>query len=216
MGKNSVDLLTALFRGEALDRCEAGGAHRRIHAGADGDGGERDERRDDGEWRDGRTRKERRQWNEPEGRDDGERTEQAEATADERDDCGLGEELAADVACGGAERLADADLAGALGHGDEHDVHDADAAKREREQGDGGEEDRHYVEDAVGELDTVERVPDPERVEIDGVEVVARAEHLADLAHRGFMQLWIYGLHDDVVHKAGRSEEHTSELQSHV
>ena len=55
------------------------------------------------------------------------------------------EELAADVACGGAESFADADLAGALGDGDEHDVHDADAAEREREQSDGGEEEGHDV-----------------------------------------------------------------------
>ena len=74
---------------------------------------------------------------------------EADGSADQRDDGGLGEELAADVVGGGAEGFADADLAGALGDGDEHDVHDADAAEREREQGDGGEEDGHGVEDVA-------------------------------------------------------------------
>ena len=37
---------------------------------------------------------------------------------------------------------ADADLARALRHADEHDVHDADAADDERNAGDGQEQDR--------------------------------------------------------------------------
>src|SRR5579864_1923956 len=158
----------ALLRGEALDGREAGGAHGRVHAGADGDGGERDERRDDGEWRDGGNRNEWRQGNETNAGDDNERAKQAKAAADKRDDGGFGEELTADVARGGAKCFADADLAGTLGDGDEHDVHDADAAECKCEQGDGGEEDRHDVENAISELDAVERVPDPECVEIDG------------------------------------------------
>ena len=37
----------------------------------------------------------------------------------------------------------DADLAGPLGHRDEHDVHDADAADDERDRGDRAEQQRH-------------------------------------------------------------------------
>ena len=63
--------------------------------------------------------------------------------ADESDDGGFGQELAADVDGGGAQGFADTDLAGALGDGDQHDVHDADAAERERQQRDGAEEEGH-------------------------------------------------------------------------
>ena len=41
----------------------------------------------------------------------------------------LGQELAQDGAPGRADGLADADLAGAFGDGDQHDVHDPDAAR---------------------------------------------------------------------------------------
>src|SRR5581483_4474193 len=65
------------------------------------------------------------------------------------------------------------------------------------------EEERHDVEDAVGELDAVERVPDPQGVEVDGVKVVARAEDLADLTHGGFVELRVYWRNDDVIDVAG-------------
>src|SRR5580658_5426663 len=156
----------ALVRAEAFHWSEGCGAQGGVHAGADGDGSERKQRRDDGESRDGGNRNERRQRDETYTGDDGEGAEEAEAAADE------------------------------------HDVHDADAAEREGEQSDSGEEDRHDLEDAVSELDAVERVPDPERVEVDGVKVVARAEDLANLAHRGLMQLRVHRLDDDVVDEA--------------
>ncbi len=43
----------------------------------------------------------------------------------------------------GADCHADADLAGALGHGNQHDIHDADAAHQQRYGGDGSEHDGH-------------------------------------------------------------------------
>ena len=61
---------------------------------------------------------------------------------------GLGQELPQDVAPGGPERLPDADLAGPLGHRDEHDVHDAHAA---HQQADRRDRDHHHV-DAAGDL----------------------------------------------------------------
>ena len=44
-----------------------------------------------------------------------------------------------------AERLPQPDLARALAHGDQHDVHDADAAERERDEADGEEEILHAL-----------------------------------------------------------------------
>ena len=50
------------------------------------------------------------------------------------------EELGQDVPAAGADRLADADLAGPLGDRDEHDVHDPDAADDQRDRGDPAEQ----------------------------------------------------------------------------
>jgi hypothetical protein len=51
-----------------------------------------------------------------------------------------------------ADGEADADLAGALGDGDEHDVHDADAADDERNASDGAEQDGHGLGGGGGGL----------------------------------------------------------------
>ena len=57
--------------------------------------------------------------------------QRAERAADEPEDGGLHEELAPDDAGRGAEGLAEPDLADALGHRDQHDVHDPDAADQQ-------------------------------------------------------------------------------------
>ncbi len=138
-------------------------------------------------------------------------TPQSEAgdTADEGDDGGFDEELAADVDGGCAESLADADLAGALGDGDQHDVHHADAAEREGQQRDGAEEERHDAEDALGKLRAFERVPDPERFLVVRVVVVAFGDDSLDLIERLLVQVRRDGFDDDVVdeaaYDAGRS-----------
>ena len=54
------------------------------------------------------------------------------------------QELKEDVPPRRAERLADADLARALGDRDEHDVHDADAADEQRHRRDSGEQRREH------------------------------------------------------------------------
>ncbi len=53
---------------------------------------------------------------------------------------GFDEELEADVAWRSAHRLADADLPRPLGHADQHDVHDADAAHDQRHPGHPGQQ----------------------------------------------------------------------------
>ena len=57
-----------------------------------------------------------------------------------RHEHGLDQELREDVAPPRADRLADADLARALGHRHEHDVHDADPADEQRDRGDRAEQ----------------------------------------------------------------------------
>ena len=53
------------------------------------------------------------------------------------------EELQQHMQSARADRHAQADLARALGHRDQQDIHDADAADEERDRGDGGEQQRH-------------------------------------------------------------------------
>ena len=69
-----------------------------------------------------------------EGNDVGQ--DDAEESADEGDGERLGQKLEEDVAAARAQRFLDADFAGALGDGDEHDVHQADAADAQREGAD--------------------------------------------------------------------------------
>ena len=52
----------------------------------------------------------------------------------------------------GPHRLAQADLAGPLGHRDQHDVHDADSADQERDGGDSGEQGGEGARHAGGRL----------------------------------------------------------------
>src|SRR5579871_6002495 len=58
-------------------------------------------------------------------------------SADHGDNGGLDQELQEDVARGGADGLADADLAGALRDRDQHDIHDPDAPHDQRDDRDG-------------------------------------------------------------------------------
>lgn len=59
----------------------------------------------------------------------------AHDTADETQDDGFEEELEENIAGRGTNGFADADFAGTFGNGDEHNVHDADAADNKRDRG---------------------------------------------------------------------------------
>src|ERR1700730_238655 len=65
------------------------------------------------------------QWQDP---CEAEADQDPERAAQAREEHRLDQELQQDVLTTGADRLADADLASPLGDGDEHDVHDSDAA----------------------------------------------------------------------------------------
>ena len=56
---------------------------------------------------------------------------------------GFSQELPQDVAAARADRFADADFLGPLGHANEHDVHDADAGGDERDETDDERADAH-------------------------------------------------------------------------
>ena len=65
----------------------------------------------------------------------------AQQAADAGEHDGLDQELLGDVAPLGAQGPADADLAGPLGDGRQHDVHDADAADQQRDRRDRPQDD---------------------------------------------------------------------------
>ena len=71
----------------------------------------------------------------------------AQNTADAADHTGLNEELDNNALPLRADGLADADLTGTLGDGDQHDVHDADAA---HQQGDGRNAAQQHLLALVG------------------------------------------------------------------
>ena len=108
------------------------------------------------------------------GQDRGDRD--ADQAADQADGDRLEQELAEDAVALGADRLADADLARALGDRDEHDVHHADAADEERDAGDQEADQQHHAHDVV------ER-PDQRVQLVDGEVVRLGRPQLADLAH---------------------------------
>ena len=66
----------------------------------------------------------------------------ADDAADQAEQGRLGQKLDQNVPSPGPERLAQTDLARPLGNGDEHDVHDADAAHQQGNTRDTTEEDR--------------------------------------------------------------------------
>src|SRR6202043_888051 len=116
-----------LLVAQAFDGIELGGADR-------GDGAEQNtDQRADGDGNDGRETGNRNAigGEETDGVGDGESDDDAEDAADEGDENGLGKELKADLAFGGANRFANADLANAGADGGEHDIHDTDAADQQ-------------------------------------------------------------------------------------
>ena len=94
----------------------------------------------------------------------------AEQAAQARQRHRLDQELPGNVAALGTQGAADADLAGALGHRRQHDVHDADAAHHQRDRGDGPEHQREDLLRLLGLLQQVQRHRD--------LEVLARVELL--------------------------------------
>ena len=92
-----------------------------------------------------------------------------EDAAQDREEDRLHEELRRDVGAARPDGLPDADLLRPLGDGDEHDVHDADAADEKRQRDDA---DHRHVEHA-GEL-AVERREVVLRVDGEVVRVVPR------------------------------------------
>ena len=104
----------------------------------------------------------------------------ADGAAQQRQEGALQEELQQDAAIGGAQRLAQADLASALADRDQHDVDDADGAQSQRDQANAAEEDVHDVENLADRLGVLDRVPVFEGVFVAPIEAMIAGD---DLAH---------------------------------
>ena len=76
--------------------------------------------------------------------------EHAQQAAGGREHDRLAQELRDDVALLGAQRAANADLARPLGHGGQHDVHDADAADQQRDARDQHQQQVEHHLQALG------------------------------------------------------------------
>src|ERR1700761_5079350 len=127
--------------------------------------------------------------------DDGD--DHADGAGHEGEDQAFKKELREDVAAARAEGFEDADLAGALGDGDEHDVHDADAADGEGHGADDAEQDLKADGEGHDLLRVLDGVPHTEGLFIGGVEVVTLREHGADGGDGAEMELWRRWLEDD-------------------
>ena len=93
----------------------------------------------------------------------------------------LDQELRQHVGAAGAHRHADADLARALGHRHQHDVHDADAAHQQRDAGDGRQQHRHHLGGGRRRLGQVGLVAHLEVVGLPGGQPVRLAHDRGDL-----------------------------------
>src|SRR5829696_5245846 len=173
MNLGTLNLITLtnpppLLPRERDDGVEARSLEGRVDAGDDADAardGERHEDVDDGD----RHRHRRRRRDEPH---DAEGQQQPEHAAEGRQERGLDEELQEHLLARRAERLAQADLEGALRHGDEHDVHDDDAADHQGDERDGRDDHRDAARDGVDLVAQLARVDEAEVVLLAPLQLV--------------------------------------------
>ena len=107
--------------------------------------------------------------------------QQPDSSAEDGEERALDEELSQNILISGAQRFAQADLPGALGHRDQHDVDDADRAQRQSHEAHHSEKVIHGVEYLVHALRVLDRVPVFEGIFQLGIEAVAARDDLVDL-----------------------------------
>src|ERR1700761_9390970 len=178
----TADWSVELFVAEGDDGVEAGGAKGGDEAADDADQREDDEGRDHrggggaeddvafvvGGLVDVGVERHRR---DEVAEDDGD--DHADGTGHEGENQAFKKELREDVAAACAKGFEDADLAGALCDGDEHDVHDAHAADGEGHGADDAEENLEADGEGHDLLRVIYGVPHVEGFGVGGVEVVA-------------------------------------------
>ena len=105
----------------------------------------------------------------------------------QREHCRLREELPQDVALGRAHGLARTNLPGALGDGNQHDIHHADPAQAQRDNRYAAKEQRDYVKDFCQLLGAVHGVPDEQRIFVQRIKVANPPDGSPHLQYGRFM-----------------------------
>ena len=105
----------------------------------------------------------------------------AQETAQQAEGDRFEQELGQDVPFERADGLADADLAGALGDADQHDVHDADAADKQGDGGDCAEEGGQRAGDGVDGVQQFGLAEGAEVVLVASGDIVLRSQGFGDL-----------------------------------
>src|SRR6266571_9236503 len=106
----------------------------------------------------------------------------AEQPAGKGDGHGFSQELREDVAAARAERFFHADFAGALSDGNQHYIHQANAADAERERSDQSEQHLQGHGNDLPVVEVLHSVPDKHGARVLAVEAVRRAQHATDAA----------------------------------
>ena len=104
------------------------------------------------------------------------RKQNSQDAADGGDHQGFGQELEQDVPLACAQRLLHADLASALRHRDQHDVHQADAADAERDGSDECQQNLQSQRDDAELRQLLLRVEDKDRTLVVRLEVVGERQ----------------------------------------
>src|SRR5262245_44967030 len=90
-----------------------------------------------------------------------------------------------------------ADLPRALGYGNQHDVHHADAADGESQSSNEGQDELQSIGNSVDDLHVFDRVVQAQSAFIFRIEAILGAYDLASLRDRRIMKNWIQHLPDD-------------------
>src|SRR5262249_31292066 len=109
----------------------------------------------------------------------------ADCPPEQTEDDGLDEELTEDVAGPRPHGHAQADLAIALRHGYQHDVHDPDPADNQRDQGHAEKQASDEPHGPLYGADDLGEVLDREIARLVGRDSVTLAKHTSNLIHRG-------------------------------
>jgi len=118
---------------------------------------------------------------------DGVGEDNASEAADAGDGEGLGEELDEDVVAARAESLFDADFAGTLLNGDEHDVHESDAGDAKGERADEGEQDLEGDGDDGELMELRLEICDEDGAMVRGAKVMSGGEGGAEVLFDDFV-----------------------------
>src|SRR5664279_2933967 len=186
-GASPVFTGSSLFVAERFDGVEAGGADRGHHTADQSDGSEDEDGDDEGNGVDheadvagfGVFGHGAVKCKSAYGESDYVRQDNAEQSADEGDGESFGQKLEEDVPPSRPQRLLHSDFSGALGDGDEHDVHQADAADAQREGADESEQNLETESDDLELVDLLHEIEHHECAAVGGIESVLRGHGVA-------------------------------------